>query len=72
MKDYFNDFQLYAQFKPKKMSLRIHCFYKREARDDDTRTYLDQAQANGSKRNFPENFSAPSIFASVIDTATII
>ena len=31
------------------MSLRIHCFYKREARDDDTRTYLDQAQAMDQK-----------------------
>ena len=31
------------------MSLRIHCFYKREARDDDTRTYFDQAQAMDQK-----------------------
>ena len=31
------------------MSLRIHCFYNREARDDDARTYFDQAQAMDQK-----------------------
>ena len=59
MKDYFNDFKLYAQFKPKKMSLRIHCFYKREARDDDTRTYFDQAQAMDQKETSLKILAGP-------------